>query len=280
MGTRWRRARPARAPPGAGGGRSAGLGAGGEHPRAQPELLRRPSRARARGRVSPPSRSHLLSTSAVAHPPPWPARPPGGPGRSRRRRRRRPRARRRRARPRGGSAAPCSTRATRRILACRRSPAVSTTTTGSPSTSIGRSIASRVVPATSETITRSEPRKRLTSEDLPTFGRPITARRTARRPRSAPSRQHARRSGRAGRPVPSPCAAETATGSPSPRPWNSAASASSRDASRPCSPPRPPAAARGGACRPSPRRRAEAGLRVDDEQATSASASARGPARG
>ena len=45
-------------------------------------------------------------------------------------------------------------------------------------TSSGMSIASRVVPASSETITRSSPRKRLTSEDLPTFGRPITARRT------------------------------------------------------------------------------------------------------
>ena len=41
------------------------------------------------------------------------------------------------------------------------------------------SIASRVVPARSETITRSSPAKRLTSEDLPTFGRPMTARRTA-----------------------------------------------------------------------------------------------------
>ncbi len=41
------------------------------------------------------------------------------------------------------------------------------------------SIASRVVPARSETITRSSPTKRLTSDDLPTLGRPITARRTA-----------------------------------------------------------------------------------------------------
>src|SRR3954453_17048152 len=46
-----------------------------------------------------------------------------------------------------------------------------------PSTSSGRSIASRVVPATSETITRSEPSRRLTSVDLPTFGRPTSARR-------------------------------------------------------------------------------------------------------
>ena len=67
--------------------------------------------------------------------------------------------------------------------------------------------------------------KRLTSEDLPTFGRPITARRIvssslARRPRRAASSTI--RSSRS--PVPSPCAAETAIGSPRPRRWNSAAS--------------------------------------------------------
>ena len=56
-------------------------------------------------------------------------------------------------------------------------PAVSTSTSLRSPTSSGMSIASRVVPATSETITRSSPRKRFTSEDLPTFGRPITARR-------------------------------------------------------------------------------------------------------
>ena len=57
-------------------------------------------------------------------------------------------------------------------------PAVSTSSSPRPSTSIGVSIASRVVPAMSETITRSRPRNALTSEDLPTFGRPITASRT------------------------------------------------------------------------------------------------------
>ena len=44
------------------------------------------------------------------------------------------------------------------------------------------SIASRVVPAMSETITRSSPSSAFTSDDLPTFGRPITARRRRRRP--------------------------------------------------------------------------------------------------
>ena len=57
-------------------------------------------------------------------------------------------------------------------------PAVSIRISLRPSTSIGVSIASRVVPATSETITRSRPRNALTSEDLPTFGRPMTASRT------------------------------------------------------------------------------------------------------
>ena len=80
-------------------------------------------------------------------------------------------------------------------------PAVSTSSTLRPSTSIGVSIASRVVPATSETITRSRPRKALTSEDLPTFGRPITARRTMSSSASASPRPRAaaRRGGRAGR---------------------------------------------------------------------------------
>ena len=45
-------------------------------------------------------------------------------------------------------------------------PAVSTSSTLRPSTSIGVSIASRVVPATSETITRSRPRKRVDERGL------------------------------------------------------------------------------------------------------------------
>ena len=69
-----------------------------------------------------------------------------------------------------------------------------------PSNSIRVSIASRVVPATSVTITRSSPSSRFTSDDLPTFGRPISASRVAAlagvlsRPPAG-----ARRSGRAGR---------------------------------------------------------------------------------
>ena len=66
-------------------------------------------------------------------------------------------------------------------------PAVSTSSSVRPSTSIGVSIASRVVPATAETITRSRPRKALTRLDLPTFGRPITASRTMSSSSSASS---------------------------------------------------------------------------------------------
>ena len=58
----------------------------------------------------------------------------------------------------------------------RRMPAVSISTYSCPSGAVNRvSMASRVVPAMSETITRSSPSSRLTSDDLPTFGLPVTA---------------------------------------------------------------------------------------------------------
>ena len=108
-------------------------------------------------------------------------------------------------------------------------PAVSTSRNFRPSTSRSVSIASRVVPASSETITRSRPRNALTSEDLPTFGRPITASRT--RSSSASSTSSSGGSSSTSRssrsPVPSPWAAETGIGSPSPSPWKSCASARS-----------------------------------------------------
>ena len=56
-------------------------------------------------------------------------------------------------------------------------PAVSTSTSSRPSTSAACRSRRASCRRRSETITRSSPRKRLTSEDLPTFGRPITARR-------------------------------------------------------------------------------------------------------
>ena len=102
-------------------------------------------------------------------------------------------------------------------------------TTRRPSTSSSVSIASRVVPAISETITRSRPRKALTSEDLPTFGRPITASRTGASSSSSAAcgsgSSSTTRSSRS--PVPRPWVAETASGSPRPSAWNSAASGSS-----------------------------------------------------
>ena len=56
-----------------------------------------------------------------------------------------------------------------------RIPAVSMNRYLPFSFSKGLSTASRVVPATLETMTRSSPRMRLTREDLPTLGFPMTA---------------------------------------------------------------------------------------------------------
>ena len=56
-----------------------------------------------------------------------------------------------------------------------RIPAVSTMTYGLPSYTNGVSTASRVVPCTLETMERFSFRIAFTSDDLPTFGSPITA---------------------------------------------------------------------------------------------------------
>src|SRR5262245_22962461 len=74
------------------------------------------------------------------------------------------------------SALPCSVAWVRRPA--RRSPAVSTSRKRWPSCSTLTSTASRVVPGTSDTTTRSSPTRRFTSELLPTLGRPTTAIRT------------------------------------------------------------------------------------------------------
>ena len=99
----------------------------------------------------------------------------------------------------------------------RRMPAVSMKTYLPYLFSKGVSTASRVVPATSETMTRFSPSMRFMSEDLPTFGLPMTA--TLMRSSSSPSpssggkcaTQASSRS-----PVPWPCTAESAMGSPRP----------------------------------------------------------------
>ena len=62
------------------------------------------------------------------------------------------------------------------MRALRRIPAVSISRYFCPWNSKGVSIASRVVPGTGLTITRSTPSRALTSEDFPTLGRPMTAR--------------------------------------------------------------------------------------------------------
>ena len=54
-------------------------------------------------------------------------------------------------------------------------PAVSTRTNVVSSRRSTVSMASRVVPGTSDTMTRSRPRSAFSSEDLPTFGRPRIA---------------------------------------------------------------------------------------------------------
>ena len=79
------------------------------------------------------------------------------------------------------------------------------------------SIESRVVPATSVTITRSSPSSRFTSEDFPTFGRPISATRVASS-RSATIRGSRSTILSSRSPVPSPCVADTGMGSPRPSP--------------------------------------------------------------
>src|SRR5512133_3194532 len=114
-----------------------------------------------------------------------------------------------------------------RCLRLRRIPAVSTSTkVRSPRWSTV-SIASRVVPGTSETITRSSPRRAFRRLDLPTFGRPRMATRIASSPTSCgplPGSMVTTASSRS--PVPWPCWAESGTGSPRPSRWNSNASAS------------------------------------------------------
>ena len=62
-------------------------------------------------------------------------------------------------------------------LPLRRSPAVSINSNFWPLRSNGTVIASRVVPGWSNATRRSSPSQVLISVDLPTFGRPATARR-------------------------------------------------------------------------------------------------------
>ena len=61
------------------------------------------------------------------------------------------------------------------MVALRRMPAVSVTTKRWPPWTTSESMASRVVPATSETTKRSVPSSALTKVDLPTLGRPTMA---------------------------------------------------------------------------------------------------------
>ena len=104
---------------------------------------------------------------------------------------------------------------------------MSTRTKREPSRSNSVSIASRVVPGTSDTITRSSPRIAFSRLDLPTFGRPRIATRIASSPTCdgpAPGNRATTASSRS--PVPWPCSADSGIGSPRPSRWNSSASVS------------------------------------------------------
>ncbi len=109
-------------------------------------------------------------------------------------------------------------------------PAVSTMRSCRPRHRSTSSTASRVVPGRSLTRTRSSRRRRLTSDDLPTFGRPTIATATsagwlsvssnlcssASRPRGNRSTTGSSRS-----PTPMPCSAEISTTESNPSRWNS-----------------------------------------------------------
>ena len=114
----------------------------------------------------------------------------------------------------------------------RRKPAVSTSrNVVSPRVSTV-SIVSRVVPGTSETMTRVSPSSAFRSDDLPTFGRPRIATRIASSPTIPSSRPGSCATTSSSRsPVPWPWRAESGTGSPSPSRWNSTASRSRRGSS-------------------------------------------------
>ena len=105
----------------------------------------------------------------------------------------------------------------------RRRPAVSTSTYGRPSTVTSVSTASRVVPGTESTTTRSCPAIAFTSEDFPTFGRPTTQSRIGPASSSssaAPSEGAGSRIDNASisSATPRPCSAETSRTGSIPRP--------------------------------------------------------------
>ena len=119
--------------------------------------------------------------------PPWPARP-GRPPRAPRRGAPRPPPRRP-GTPAGPPPPPAPAPARRRGFRpgrpARRSPAMSSSVSGSPPRSIRTSRTSRVVPATSEVSAASRRASAFSSVDLPTFGRPTSATSNPSRTRSA-----------------------------------------------------------------------------------------------
>ena len=124
-------------------------------------------------------------------------------------------------------------------------PAVSISRTGRGSPfgschSQSTAIESRVIPASGPVIIRSSPSMRLMSVDLPAFGRPTMASFSGASGRSSSSasgisaiaRSRCGSSASNRSPMPSPCSADSCTGSPNP---------SASDSRMPCSPARPSA---------------------------------------
>src|SRR6266851_3648771 len=97
-------------------------------------------------------------------------------------------------------------------------PAVSMRTTGIPSYTSSVSMGSRVVPGTGLTRARSSPSSALSSDDLPTFGRPMMASRSAFSSAGGSSSGGGSASSTLSRksPTPIPCWAETSEGSAKP----------------------------------------------------------------
>ena len=119
-----------------------------------------------------------------------------------------------------------------RCFRLRRRPAVSTSTNVVSSRCSTVSMESRVVPGTSDTMTRSRPTSAFRSDDLPTFGRPRIATLIASSPTGRSARPGSRPTISSRRsPEPCPCSAEIGIGSPSPSRWNSSASRSRRGSS-------------------------------------------------
>ena len=97
------------------------------------------------------------------------------------------------------------------VLPLRRMPAVSIRRNLRSGVSNTVSIASRVVPATGDTMTRSSPSSRFNNDDFPTFGRPTIANRNSlsASASSVSIRGNNSTTPSSNSPIPMPCSADT-----------------------------------------------------------------------